>query len=62
MAAGLPFEIREAIVQVCGKSFWLKDPFRAFFISAGVPPEMLHQTSSSSMGQTFPSFWKGRFP
>jgi len=31
MSSRLPFEIREAVVAVCGKAFWLKDPFRAFF-------------------------------
>ena len=34
---GLPFEIKQAIVQTCGKIFWLKDPFRSFLLSAGVP-------------------------
>lgn len=39
MGVVLPFEIREAIVSVCGKRFWLKEPFRAFK-SCGVPPEL----------------------
>jgi hypothetical protein len=39
-AARLPFEIREAVVQVCGKAFWLKDPLRSFLLSAGVPPDL----------------------
>lgn len=38
MTKRLPFEIREAVVRVCGKVFWLKDPFRAFLVAAGVPP------------------------
>lgn len=33
----LPFEIREALIEVCGKSFWYKDRFRSFMLSAGVP-------------------------
>ncbi len=36
----LPYEVREAVVQVCGRAFWLKDPLRAFFLSAGVPPQV----------------------
>lgn len=36
----LPFEIREAIVQVFGKAFWMKDPLRAFVLGAGVPPDL----------------------
>ena len=35
MTKRLPFEIREAIVQVCGKAFHYKDPFRQFLIAAG---------------------------
>jgi hypothetical protein len=31
-AARLPFEIREAVVQVC--------PLRSFLLSAGVPPDL----------------------
>ncbi|OGN99850.1 MAG: hypothetical protein A2Y59_03005 [Chloroflexi bacterium RBG_13_52_14] len=34
---GLPFEIKQAIIQTCGKIFWLKRPFRSFLLSAGVP-------------------------
>lgn len=37
----LPYEIREAVVQACGKAFWLKDPLRAFLAGCGVPVEML---------------------
>jgi hypothetical protein len=44
----LPFEIKEAIVQVCGKAFWLKDPFRSFLISAGVPPEIYDRFADES--------------
>jgi hypothetical protein len=34
---GLSFEIKEAVIRTCGKIFWLKDPFRSFLLSAGVP-------------------------
>lgn len=44
----MPFEVREAIVQVCGKAFWLKDPFRAFLLSAGVEPETYDRYSDES--------------
>lgn len=44
----LPFEVREAIVQVCGKAFWLKDPLRAFLLSAGVEPGMYDKYSDES--------------
>jgi hypothetical protein len=40
MRLRLPFEIREAVVAVCGKCFWLKDPFRTFLLSCGVPAEL----------------------
>jgi hypothetical protein len=40
MATKLPFQIREAIVQVCGKAFWYRDPFRAFLLAAGVPSDL----------------------
>jgi restriction endonuclease Mrr len=44
----LPFEIREAVVQVCGKAFWLKDPLRAVLLEAGVPPEVYDRFSDES--------------
>ncbi len=33
----LPFEMSEAVVQTCGRAFWLRDPFRSFLLAAGVP-------------------------
>lgn len=48
MSPRLPFEVREAIVQVCGKAFWLKDPLRAFLLSAGVAPETYDRYSDES--------------
>lgn len=40
MSARLPYAIREAVVAVCGKCFWYRDPFRDFMLSCGVPPEI----------------------
>ncbi|PYN85555.1 MAG: restriction endonuclease [Candidatus Rokuibacteriota bacterium] len=48
MSTRLPFEIREAVVQVCGKAFWLKDPFRGFLLSCGVPPAVYDRYSDES--------------
>ena len=44
----LPFEIREAFVAVCGKCFWLKDPFKAFFLSCGVDEQLYNRYSDES--------------
>ena len=41
----LPYEVREAVVQVCGRAFWLKDPLRAFFLSAGVAANLYDRYS-----------------
>lgn len=48
MTTRLPFEIREAIVQVCGKGFHYKDPFRTFLLSCGVSAEMYDRYSEES--------------
>lgn len=48
MPSRLPFEIREAVVSVCGKCFWLKDPFRAFMLSCGVPAELYDRFAEES--------------
>jgi hypothetical protein len=48
MKSRLPFELREAIVMVCGKAFWLKDPFRAFLLSCGVPSEVYDRYAEES--------------
>ena len=45
---GLPFEIREAVVQVCGRTFWLKDPLRAFLLAAGVPSPLYERYEEES--------------
>jgi hypothetical protein len=39
----LPFEVREAIVEVCGKAFWLKDPLKSLLVSGGVPVELVER-------------------
>ena len=48
MATRLPFDIREAIVDVCGKAFHYKDPFRHFMLACGVPPELYDRFSEDS--------------
>lgn len=48
MTSRLPFEIREAVVAVCGKAFWLKDPFRAFLLSCGVPADIYDRYGDES--------------
>jgi hypothetical protein len=48
MATRLPFEIREAVVAVCGKAFWLKDPFRAFMLSCGVSADIYDRYADES--------------
>lgn len=48
MTSRLPFEIREAVVAVCGKAFWLKDPFRGFLLSCGVTAEIYDRYGDES--------------
>src|SRR5712692_108612 len=48
MKVRLPFEIREAVVAACGKAFWLKDPFRAFLVSCGVPAALYDRYADES--------------
>jgi hypothetical protein len=48
MKKTLPFELREAVVSVCGKAFWLKDPFRSFLLSCNVPEEVYERYSDES--------------
>ena len=52
MATRLPFEIHEAVVAICGKAFWLKDPLRAFMRSAGVPAEAYDRYPNESKFNT----------
>jgi hypothetical protein len=35
----LPFEIKNALVEVCGRSFWYKQPLFDLFARAGIPEE-----------------------
>lgn len=39
MTATLPYEIKAALVQACGRLFWYRDSYRSFLLSAGVPSE-----------------------
>jgi hypothetical protein len=45
---GLPFEMREAVVHVCGRTFWLKDPLRSFLLGAGVPTPLYDRYAEES--------------
>jgi hypothetical protein len=51
----LPYEIREAIIQVCGRAFFYKDPLRAFLLGAGVPAHIYDKYYDS------PKFKIGRY-
>jgi hypothetical protein len=48
MEQRLPFDVREAIIAVCGRSFHYKDPFRSFMISSGVPSTMYDRFADES--------------
>jgi hypothetical protein len=48
MGERLPYEIREAMIQTCGRAFWYKDPLRAFMSSAGVPAQLISRYASES--------------
>ena len=48
METRLPFEVREALIQVFGKAFWLKDALRSFLLSTGVPRELYDRYSSEA--------------
>ena len=37
----LPYQIKEALIAVCGKSFWLKDPLFNVFRESGVPEDLI---------------------
>jgi hypothetical protein len=39
----LPYEIREAFIQACGRSFYYKDPLRDLLVGAGVPAHLYDQ-------------------
>jgi hypothetical protein len=40
-AKRLPYQVKEALITVCGKSFWLKDPLFNIFREAGVPEDLV---------------------
>jgi len=40
-AKRLPYQAKEALIAVCGKSFWLKDPLFNIFREAGVPEDLV---------------------
>ena len=40
-AKRLPYQVKEALIAVCGKSFWLKDPLFNIFREAGVPEDLV---------------------
>jgi hypothetical protein len=44
----LPFALREAVVAVSGKCFWLKDPFKAFYLSCGVDEQLYDRYADES--------------
>lgn len=48
MSERLPFEIREAIIQTCGRAFWYKDPLRSFLAAAGVSAELIARYAADS--------------
>jgi hypothetical protein len=48
MIERLPFDIREAIIQVCGRAFWYKDPLRAFLASVGVPQQLIERFAAEA--------------
>ncbi|NIM05158.1 MAG: restriction endonuclease, partial [Armatimonadetes bacterium] len=48
MKIRVPFEVREALVTVCGRSFHYKDLFRDFLISSDVPAHVYDRYSEES--------------
>ncbi len=46
MSSRLPFEIREAMIKVCGKAFWYKDPLKSLLLQAGVPVPLYRERPS----------------
>ena len=48
MPKRLPYDIKEAVVSVCGRAFWLKAPFRSFLLDCGVPAELYDRFADES--------------
>lgn len=44
----IPFEIKQAIIQVCGSIFWYKDPLRDLFLTCGVNEELYDRYADES--------------
>lgn len=44
----LPYGIREAFIQVSGRAFWFKDPYRDFLLAAGVPADTYDRYAEES--------------
>lgn len=44
----LPFRVKEALISVCGRAFWLKQPLINILLDAGVPEEVIHQFEDES--------------
>jgi hypothetical protein len=47
-AKGLPYEISEAVVQVCGLGFWFRDPFIGFLRKAGISKQLIDRFEGES--------------
>jgi len=44
----LPYQVKEALISVCGKAFWLKQPLINIMLEAGVQEELIHQFEDQS--------------
>jgi hypothetical protein len=44
----LPYPVKEALISVCGKAFWLKQPLINLMLAAGVREELIHQFEDES--------------
>ena len=43
----LPPEVKHALIEVCGRSFWYKQPLFDMLARAGIPEELILSTSMS---------------
>lgn len=44
----LPYQVKEALISVCGKAFWLKQPLINIMLEAGVREELIQQFEDQS--------------
>lgn len=44
----LPYQVKEALIAVCGKAFWLRQPLINLMLEAGVREELIHQFEDQS--------------